>query len=72
MDTVAEGENQVTDFDEDLLEFAARLRRERDERIAKIRETDFEVEPSPHLKELIDTQEEFRERVRGHLAKILS
>jgi hypothetical protein len=53
--------------DEDLVEVFARLRRERDERIAKIEETDYDVEPSPHLQELLDTQDEFRERAMAHL-----
>lgn len=60
----------MTDQDEDLLEFAARVRRERDERIAKIREESPEVEVSP-LQELLDTQQEYRERVLGKLRKAL-
>jgi hypothetical protein len=54
--------------DEGLLEFAARIRRERDERIAKIREKRLaEMDPSPGLKELVATQDEWAERVRQKL-----
>jgi hypothetical protein len=69
---MADGEHKVNEHDEDLLEFAARVRRERDERIAKIRETKFEVEPAPYLQEMVDTQAEFRERVMADLRAALS
>lgn len=54
---------------EDLLEVAARLRRERDEAIALLRELGptRKLEPSPGLQELVDTQQEFRERVMAKL-----
>jgi hypothetical protein len=57
--------------DEDLLEFAASVRRERDERIAKIRETKYEVEPSPKLKALVDSQQEYRDRIMRELRSAL-
>jgi hypothetical protein len=56
---------------EDLREVVARLRRERDERLAIIRETKFEVEPHPGLQALVDSQPEFRERVMGKLRRAL-
>ena len=54
-----------------LLEEVARLRQEHQERVAKIRETDYEIEPSPQTQELLDTQQEFRDRVMRNLKKAL-
>jgi hypothetical protein len=69
--TMTEEKYREIGDDEDLLEFAARIRRERDENIAEIRETKFEVEPHPGLKRLVDTQGEFREQVMGELRRAL-
>jgi hypothetical protein len=63
--------NDMNDEPEDLRVVVARLRRERDERLAKIRETDFEVEPHPGLQRLVDTQPEFRESVMSKLRAVL-
>jgi hypothetical protein len=62
---------RMTDEPEDLREVVAKLRRERDERIAKIRETKFEVEPHPGLQRLADTRAEFRECVMSNLRAAL-
>jgi hypothetical protein len=64
-------EQGKTSEPEDLREAVARIRRERDERIAIIRETKFEVEPHPGLQRLVDTQPEFREEMMGRLRRLL-
>lgn len=54
-------------------ETVRKRREERDRRIAEIRarRSEIEVEPHPGLKELVDSQDEFRERVRSHIRKII-
>jgi hypothetical protein len=49
---------------------AVKVRRaERDRRIAEIRarKSEIKVEPSPGLKELVDSQDEFRDRLMSNL-----
>ena len=69
---MAEGDDKMGRQD-DPREVVARLRREGDERIADLRArlAKEPVEPDPGLKELVDTQAEFRARVMGDLAKAL-
>jgi hypothetical protein len=59
---------------EDLLEMAARIRREGDERIAalRLRLAEEPVEPDPGLKALVDSQPEFRERIMKRIERIVS
>jgi hypothetical protein len=51
-----------------------RLRRERDERLValRVRLAEEPVEPHPGLKRLVDTQEEFRERIMRRVDRIIS
>jgi hypothetical protein len=70
---VAEGEDKMVDKQEDLRAVVARLRRERDERIAELpaKLAKEPVEPHPGLQRLVDTQDEFRERVMSKLRAAL-
>jgi hypothetical protein len=45
----------------------------RDRRMAEItaRRSEIKVEPHPGLKELVDTQDEYRERIRAHIRNIV-
>lgn len=72
--SMAEGEDKMVDQREDLLELAARLRRERDERIAELpaKLAKEPVKPTPGQQRLLDTQQEFRERIMGKLENIFS
>ncbi len=67
-----EGEKAM-DEREDLLEFAARVRRERDERIAELpaKLANEPIEMSPGMKELIDSQEEYQGDMRAKLRHLL-
>lgn len=71
---MAEGEDRKGNEREPFSVVVARLRRERDQRLAELPEklAKEPVEPDPGLKELVDTQPEFRARIMGHLAKIIS
>ena len=73
MHMVRSGDKTAGDF-EDLREVVARIRRERDERIAalRVRLAEEPVEPDPGLKWLVDTQDEFRERIMGRIARMIS
>jgi hypothetical protein len=68
---MAEADDKTVDDFEDLRVVAARIRRERDERLAalRVRLAEEPVEPDPGLKRLVDTQADFRARVMGDLAK---
>lgn len=53
----------------DPLQAVKARRAERDRRIAEIRarKSEIKVEPSPGLKELVDSQDEFRDRLMSNL-----
>jgi hypothetical protein len=70
---VSEDENKTLDELENLGLVLARLRRERDERLAalRIRPAEEPVESDPGLKELVDTQGEFRERIMKRIERIV-
>jgi hypothetical protein len=55
-------------------ETVKRRREERDRRMAEIsaRRSEIKVEPSPGLKELVDSQDEFRERIKELVRRIVS
>lgn len=74
MSAMAEREDTMIERDERLVDMAARMRRERDERIEKMRMKMAEEPRSfdPGLKELVDTQDEFRERVMGKIERIIA
>lgn len=69
IESVAEGEEQMQDEPEDLREVVARLYRERDERIAALpaKLAKEPLDPPPRLKKLVDSQDEFRKRVRSRV-----
>jgi hypothetical protein len=72
IESMAEGEKGM-DEREDLLEFGARVRRERDERIAELpaKLAKEPLEMSPGMKELIDSQEEYQREMRARLRRLL-
>ena len=67
-------EDKTVDDFEDLRVVAARIRRERDERLAvlRVRLAEEPIEPHPGLKRLVDTQDEFRERIMKRVDRIIS
>jgi hypothetical protein len=71
---MAEGDKPVVDQQEKLVDMAVRMRRERDERLAALRLKLAEepVEPDPGLKELVDTQDEFRERIMARIDRMIA
>jgi hypothetical protein len=71
---MSEDENKTLDELENLGLVLARLRRERDERLAalRIRLAEEPIEPDPGWKELIDTQDEFRERIMKRIERIVA
>jgi hypothetical protein len=70
---MSEDENKNLDELEDLGLVLARLRRERDERLAafRVKLAEEPVESNPGLKELVDTQDEFRERIMKRIEPIV-
>lgn len=68
---MVQGEDTQGNQREDLREVVARLRRERDQRIAELpaKVAREPIEPSPGLKELIDTHDEFRDRMLRKLER---
>jgi|GEM_PF-6447739 len=69
-----EGDDTMVDRREKLVDVAARMRREREERLAamRVKLAEEPVEPHPGLKRLVDTQDEFRERVMGRIERIIA
>jgi hypothetical protein len=67
MTNVEEQSQNTVDDIADLPETVKARRARRDRRIAEIRarHSEIKVEPSPGLKELVDSQDEFRDRVRS-------
>lgn len=72
--SMAETEQKTAEDFEDLRVVAARIRSERDERLAalRVRLAEEPVEPDPGLKSLVDTQDEFRERIMRRVYRIIS
>jgi hypothetical protein len=72
--SMAEAEKTNVEEFEDLFVVAARIRRERDERLVALRKRLAEepVEPDPGLKRLVDTQDEFQERVLRRVYRIMA
>jgi Tfp pilus assembly protein PilP len=66
-------DNTMVDQDEDLLEWVAKVRRERDERIAEIRARalEIEVKPTPDQQRRLEAQNEPRERLRARMRALL-
>jgi len=71
--SMTEGDRMQPEEREDIREVVARIRREHDERIAVLREgvPESAFEPSAGLQELVDTQDEFRERMMSKLRALL-
>jgi hypothetical protein len=71
---MAEGDDTMVDRREKLVDMADRVFRERDEDIAamRVRLAEEPVEPHPGLKRLVDTQDEFRERVMARIDRMIA
>jgi hypothetical protein len=71
--SMTEGENKMPTLQEELREITARVRRERDQRLAELpaKLAKEPLEPSPAMKEWMDSRDEYQREMRAKLRSLL-